>query len=31
MRERTIADMHKVFDGTLIWGEDLMEIPFDRE
>ena len=26
-RERTIADMLEIYDGTLIWGEDLMEIP----
>ncbi len=30
MRERTIADMHEIYDGTLIWGEDLMEIPVTR-
>lgn len=26
-RERLIAEMAGVFDGTIIWGEDLMEIP----
>lgn len=27
IRERTIADMGEIFTGTLIWGEDGMEIP----
>lgn len=27
MRERIIAEMSKIFDGTIIWGEDLMQIP----
>ena len=30
IRERTIADMGEIFTGTLIWGEDGMEIPVRR-
>ena len=26
MRERVIAEMAEIYKGTLIWGEDLMEI-----
>ncbi len=28
IRERVIAEMSAVFKGTIIWGEDLMEVPF---
>jgi ribonuclease BN (tRNA processing enzyme) len=27
VRERLIAEMKAIYDGNLIWGEDLMEIP----
>lgn len=27
VRERIIADMAGIYDGSIIWGEDLMEIP----
>ena len=27
VRERIIAEIRKVYDGNVIWGEDLMEIP----
>lgn len=27
IRERIIAEMSDIFDGTIIWGEDLLEIP----
>jgi ribonuclease BN (tRNA processing enzyme) len=27
VRERIIAEMSSVFKGTIIWGEDLMEVP----
>ena len=26
VRERVIAEMAEIYKGTLIWGEDLMEI-----
>jgi ribonuclease BN (tRNA processing enzyme) len=27
VRERVIAEMHAVFDGAIIWGEDLLTVP----
>ena len=27
MRERIIREVGAIYDGTIIWGEDLMEIP----
>ena len=27
VRERIIAEMSKIYEGNLFWGEDLMEIP----
>lgn len=27
VREQVIAEMREIFEGTLIWGEDLMEVP----
>jgi ribonuclease BN (tRNA processing enzyme) len=27
VRERLIAEMKAIYDGNLIWGEDLMEVP----
>ncbi|MCA9860947.1 MAG: MBL fold metallo-hydrolase [Thermomicrobiales bacterium] len=30
IRERIIREMAEIFDGDIIWGEDLMEIPMDR-
>ena len=27
MRERLIAEMAEVFDGNIVWGEDLMHVP----
>ncbi len=29
VRERIIAEMAKIYDGTIIWGEDLMTIPLE--
>jgi ribonuclease BN (tRNA processing enzyme) len=28
VKERCLAEMREIFDGRIIWGEDLMEIPF---
>ena len=27
VRERIVSEIRKVYDGNIIWGEDLMEIP----
>jgi ribonuclease BN (tRNA processing enzyme) len=27
VRERVIAEMHAIFDGAIIWGEDLLVVP----
>jgi len=27
VKERCLGEMHKVFDGHIIWGEDLMQLP----
>jgi hypothetical protein len=29
IRERIIAEMSAIFEGTIIWGEDLLSIPMD--
>lgn len=29
IRERIIAEMSDIFRGTIIWGEDLLEVPLD--
>ena len=29
IRERVVSDIMNVFEGTVIWGEDLMEIPVE--
>ena len=29
VKERCLAEMREVFDGRIIWGEDLMEIPLE--
>ena len=29
VKARCLAEMHELFDGRIIWGEDLMEIPLD--
>jgi ribonuclease Z len=29
VRERIIAEMAKVFDGNIVWGEDLMVVPIE--
>jgi ribonuclease BN (tRNA processing enzyme) len=30
VRERLIAEMSRIYEGTIIWGEDLMTIPVTR-
>ena len=27
VRERIVSEIRKIYDGNIIWGEDLMEIP----
>ena len=29
VRERLIAEMAEIFDGAIVWGEDLMEVPLE--
>ena len=29
VRERLIAEMAEIFDGNIVWGEDLMHVPVD--
>ena len=31
VKERCISEMKEIFDGRIIWGEDLMEIPLKEE
>ena len=31
VKERMVAEMHEIFKGTIILGEDLMQIPLDIE
>ena len=30
VKERCLAEMREIFDGRIIWGEDLMEIPLEE-
>ena len=30
IRERIIGEMSRIFDGTIIWGEDLLQVPITR-
>ena len=31
VKEKCLAEMREIFDGRIIWGEDLMEIPLEEQ